>query len=231
MGKIKIKTLRKVLSTGWLLIALVFSTIAFRQFVLPLISARVGKEATPNLKPPYMRLVKSQITTAENQVAVDIKVNTAGQETVEADIVLEYHPAILSVNEERIKLYDQYSVIQIAKTGEGTIDFALFSNPKRGEPTVKTEISEEARIATITFDIIDNQADSAQLELKFSPGKIDDSNLIPVFEVRPEIPTDILQTAEGLLLSLWRLSSFNQGGNFYFMISSRQGHDRNLRSN
>lgn len=220
MGKIKIRTLRKVLSTGWLLIALVFSTIAFRQFVLPLISARVEREMTSNLKPPYMRLVKSEITTAENQAAVDVKINTAGQETVEADVVLEYHPEVLSVSEKGIKLYNQYGVVQVAKAVGGTIDFALFSNPKRGEPTVKTEIDEEVRIATITFDIIDNQASSAQLELKFSPGKLDDSNLIPVFEVRPETSTDILQAAEGILLSLWRLFSFNQGDDFCFMISS-----------
>jgi hypothetical protein len=194
------KAKKQTLIFIWLIIGLALSLLAFRQFVLPLMRAQTP--AVPGLNPPYLRLAESSQTTSSSQKVVEVRANTAGQETVEVDVVILFDSQVLTIKEEGVRLADQYKVFQINQLEKGRIDFSLFSNPQRGEPTLKTGLNEEALVATLVFDILDQQADSTQLNLEFEPGATDESNLIPIFETRPATPIDILQSIQGILLSL-----------------------------
>ncbi len=191
----------QLLITLWLVIGLVLSLIAFRQFVLPIIRAK-PPAAPPHLIPPYMRLVKVPDPTLPNQLTVAVMVNTANQETMGADVVVEYDPAVLTIAKEGLKWDHPYAVFQVNQVGQGLVDFSLFSSPHRGEPSFKTKISEEVQLATLSFDILERQAGSTELKIKFVPGKSEESNLILYSKIRPASPIDILQTVEGVSLSL-----------------------------
>jgi hypothetical protein len=194
------KTKKQTLIFIWLIIGLALSLLAFRQFVLPLMRAQAP--AIPGLNPPYLRLVESPQITSPSQKAVEVRINTAGQETIEADVVVLFDPLVLTIKEEGIRLADQYQVFQINQLEKDKIDFSLFSNPQRGEPILKTSLNEETLVATLVFEILDQGASSTQLNLEFEPGATDESNLIPIFETRPATPIDILQSVQGILLSL-----------------------------
>lgn len=152
MRKIKKKTIRQALNSGWAMIGLVLSLVAFRQFVWP----RIEAGGPTFFDSPSVHLIKSQVAAAPNQVAVDVNLNTARKKIIEADFVLKYDPQALSVKKEGIKLYNQ-ALIQ-TELGKGMIDFTLLNQPQSGQ------------IATIIFDIIDRQARSTRLELKSSSG-------------------------------------------------------------
>jgi hypothetical protein len=197
---------REIITTPWLAFGLLLSIIAFRQFAWPRIEAITSNQAADHLKPPYLRLTRSPIQVAKSQAAIDVKVNTAGIETTEVDVVINFDPEVLAIKKDQIRLPDQFAIFQISQTEEGRLDFAVFSDPNRGEPALSTSLDKETRLATLVFDLLDSPEEKTALSFEFAQGRLDESNLIPSYEKRPSTPVDILQTVEGTSVSL--LNSF-----------------------
>jgi len=201
----RIKKIIALAPTALLLLGLSGVMIALITFVWPLVKASTYKssEKAPSLAAPYVRLIKSDnYSSGHKEVAIDVYVNTAGTKVLNADIVIEYNPNILSISESKIRLHDNFASFLVNSVGGGVLDLSLFSNPHRGEKVLQTAFDEETSVATLVFTIKDQDARSTALNLRFSPNKTDETNLIEVYDSRPAVPIDILKAVSGIDLAL-----------------------------
>jgi hypothetical protein len=201
MGKQNFITLQLLAISG-ILISILVSMIAFRQFSLP--DSKADLTTQGDLVVPYMRLERSSIEVVDGKkwVTVQLLANTGGLPITGADAMIQYEPSILSLNEDDIQSTGAFAVSLVNSIEEGRIDFSVFSEKNRNEPIVQTNADQEIAIATIRFEVINSAVPLTQLELLASPNNLSDSNLILEEEPRPELPTDVLQSVQSAIISL-----------------------------
>lgn len=185
-----------------ILISILVSMIAFRQFALPQSKADLSSEVV--VQPPYLRLSKGSLNVVDGKkvVTVEVLANTNGLEVIGADVVVEFDPKVLSVRSEGVKSTDALAVFNVNSIDSSKVDFSLFSSLNRDEPLLQTNADQETPIATIDFDVLDESIPITPVQIRFTPDTLEDTNMILNQDPRPESPTDILRSVQGAILTL-----------------------------
>ena len=185
------------------LFTILLSLLAFRFFVIPQSQADLSSiEVASGLLPPYVRLEAQPFTPQDTEVKVDVLINTGGQSIVGADIDLDYNPAVLGYTEKTVEPSTFFTTFQEEPWQEGRVRFSVFNSIDLGDEPVSTNADQEVRAATVVFQIKDTTSNLAQIQLLYGPDRIDETNLMLYLSERPEFPQDILENAEGVILTL-----------------------------
>ena len=201
MGKQHFITFQLLAISG-ILVSILVSMVAFRNFVLPESKADLSTEV--DLAPPYLRLARKSIdvVNGKKMVTVELLANTSGLSVTGADVILHYDWKVVAIKDEDIHSSGAFAVSSVNSNQNEILDFSLFSEKKRNEPLVQTNADQELVIATLTFEVVDPSATLTQLELIATPGRLDDSNLVLDQDPRPELPTDVLKSVQPAIISL-----------------------------
>lgn len=201
MGKQNLITIQLLAISG-ILISILVSMVAFRQFALPESKADLSTEVV--VTPPYLRIAKqkSEVIDGKKIVTAEVLANTNGMSVLGADVVMEYDPEVLQPKEDGVQSTGAFAVLNVNKQEEGVLDFSVFSSPDRNEPLLTTNADQETPIATVQFVVKNESIAITQIQIQFMEGKLDDSNLILHKEPRTETPTDILHSVQSAILTL-----------------------------
>lgn len=186
-----------------LLFGLAISIIATLTFTLPNPKASNDFSSIPtNLSPPYIRLVQSPLGNTQTSKSIDVLINTNHIQTNAADIVIDFDPDILSINQQNVENLGLFEVLSINQIGESSLSFSLFNNFSTNQPPVVTSNLEEVAIARVTFDLKNTTRAATQISIDFTPSSLQETNLIEATPQRVPNPTDILTQAQGIKLNL-----------------------------
>jgi len=200
MGKQNLITFELAAISG-ILMSILVSMFAFRQFSLPVSQADLGSTRA-GLELPYLRVQALPVEPGADVVKVEVLTNTGGASVLGADIVIEYDERIITTSKEQIQSSGALDTLNVNSIEAGNANFSVFASRIANEEPVMTNADQEMPIATVEFSIVDNTVDLTQLRLRFVSGSLDESNLILEEEPRPEFPTDILKGVEGTIISL-----------------------------
>jgi hypothetical protein len=201
MGKQNLITFQLMAISG-ILLSILVSMVAFRQFTLPQSQADLATVA--GLTVPYVRLeeARREMIDGKSVVWVEVIVNSGGLSVIGADLLIDFDETQLAVNREQIESTGAFAVISQNTQTVGVLDFSLFSSVERDEPIVQTNVDQEIAIAEIPFEIVASNGGVSQLQVRYIPNSLSDTNLILLQDPRPELPTDVLKSIRGLILTL-----------------------------
>lgn len=201
MGKQNFITLQLLAISG-ILISILVSIVAFRQFSLPDSKADLSTEVSAT--PPYLRIERKSIGVVDGKkmVTVDVYANSNGLPLTGADVVVRYDSKVVTIQNSDVKSTGAFAVLSVNSNQNDTLDFSVFSEKTRGEPIVQTNADQEVAIAELTFEVVNSQVSLTQLELLATPGSLDDSNLVLDEDPRPELPKDVLNSLQPAIISL-----------------------------
>lgn len=185
-----------------ILISILVSMVAFRQFSLPQSQADLSTEVA--VAPPYLRIVKKNLefVSGKKILTVDVLANTSGMPVTGADVIVTYDPSVLKVMDDTVASTGVLKVFNLNSISDGKADFSVFSEKTRDEPILQTNADQEIAIATLQFEVLNTSLSLTEVGLEFEPDQLTDSNLVLFKEPRPETPTDILKSVQSAIISL-----------------------------
>lgn len=201
MGKQHFITFQLLAISG-ILISILVSMVAFRQFSLIESKADLTTEAA--LTPPYLRLERKSVGIIEGKkiVTVELFANTNGLPITGVDAMIRYDSKVAIIKNQDVQSTGAFTVMSINSNQNDLLDFSVFSEKTRNEPIVQTNADQEVAIATLMFEVVDTNVSLMQLELLFKAGELSDSNMVLDQDPRPEFPTDVLMSVQPAIISL-----------------------------
>lgn len=154
-----------------------------------------------NLKTPFVRLTSGKTSYGFSTVIpVDVYLHSGGAATIENYLVLSYNPDLLELNKDDIKNENVYKVIDTVLDEPGKAKITLFVNTQVGHTPVTLDT--ESKILTLQFKSKTLKADSTQIKIEYDKKNLELSTLTEYSETRKDTPVNLLNSAEGLILSI-----------------------------
>lgn len=199
MGKQNLITAELMAISG-ILLSILVSMVAFRQFTLPISQADLTA-ARAGLAVPYVRLQALDVEPGSSTVDLELLINTGGQPVLGTDVKINYDQKMFSLKKESIRSTDALDSIHLNALMEGSANVSFFASKIASQSSVMTNADQELPIAIFRFERIDPSLSVAQFTLDYSPGSLDETNLVLDEEPRPEFPTDIIKAVEGAVVT------------------------------